>query len=153
MLKLDIPERETIELQHAVIDINGTLAVDGVAIAGVAERLEELSEHLTIHLVTAGTHDHLQELERDLGFPIHVTHRSEEKLRYVRDLGPSKVIAIGNGANDTTMLRLAGLGIAVMATEGVSIRALQAADVVVGSPLDAIDLLLKPKRLIATLRG
>ncbi|GHO43164.1 HAD family hydrolase [Ktedonospora formicarum] len=153
MLKIDIPERETIELQHAVIDINGTLAVDGVAIAGIAERLDELSEQLTIHLITAGTHNHLQELERDLGFRLNIAHRSEEKLRYVRDLGPSRVVAIGNGANDTTMLRLAALGIAVMGEEGVSIRALQAADVIVSSPHHAIDLLLKPKRLIATLRG
>jgi soluble P-type ATPase len=45
------------------------------------------------------------------------------------------------------------LGIAVLTTEGVAIRALQAADVLVHNPIDAIDLLLKPKRLIATLRG
>lgn len=153
MLKIDIPERGTIELQHAVFDVNGTLAVDGIAIAGIAEKLDELSDQLTIHLVTSGTHERLQELERDLGFRLQIAHRSEEKLRYVRDLGPSKVIAIGNGANDTTMLRLAALGIAVMTKEGVSIRALQAADVLVANPHDAIDLLLKPKRLVATLRG
>jgi soluble P-type ATPase len=74
-------------------------------------------------------------------------------VRYVQQLGPDHVIAFGNGINDTSMLRLAMLGIAVLTTEGVAIRALQAADVLVHSPLDAIDLLLKPKRLIATLRG
>ncbi|GCE49020.1 soluble P-type ATPase [Thermosporothrix hazakensis] len=153
MIKLEIPERNSLELHHAVFDINGTLAVDGVAISGVAERLQKLSEHLTIHLLSAGTHDNISGLEQTLGYKIHITHRGEEKLRYVRELGPSKVVTIGNGANDSGMLRLAALGIAVVNLEGGSIKALVAADVVVASPIHAIDLLLKPKRLIATLRG
>jgi hypothetical protein len=40
-----------------------------------------------------------------------------------------------------------------MAAEGVATSALQAADLLVAGPLDAIDMLLKPKRLVATLRG
>jgi soluble P-type ATPase len=74
-------------------------------------------------------------------------------MRYVQQLGPTHVVAFGNGANDTGMLRLAILGIAVLTSEGIAIRALQAADVLVHSLLDTIDLLLQPKRLIATLRG
>jgi hypothetical protein len=40
-----------------------------------------------------------------------------------------------------------------MTAEGVATSALQAADVLAPDPLAAIDLLLKPKRLVATLRG
>jgi soluble P-type ATPase len=152
-IRVDIPQRGIIELQHAVFDINGTLAIDGTVYPEVAERLQDLAEQLTVHLLTAGTHGNLPELEKALGFPLHVIHRGDEKVRYVQQLGPDHVIAFGNGINDTSMLRLAMLGIAVLTTEGVAIRALQAADVLVHSPLDAIDLLLKPKRLIATLRG
>jgi len=43
--------------------------------------------------------------------------------------------------------------VAVLAGEGVAIEALQAADVLALGTIDAIDLVLKPKRLIATLRG
>jgi soluble P-type ATPase len=50
------------------------------------------------------------------------------------------------------MLRAAKLGIAVCLKEGCSKRATEAAQIFVKSPLDAIDLLLSPKRLIATLR-
>jgi P-type E1-E2 ATPase len=153
MLKIDIPQRGVIELHHAVFDINGTLAIDGIAIPKVAERLEALKKDLSIHLLTAGTHGKQDELERALGFPLHATHSGDEKMRYVHQFGASTVVAIGNGSNDVGMLRLATIGIAVLSEEGVSIRALQAADVLVRSPLDAIDLLLKPKRLIATLRG
>ena len=50
------------------------------------------------------------------------------------------------------MLRAAGLSIAVCLKEGCSVRAVEASRILVLSPVDAIDLLLSPKRLIATLR-
>jgi len=48
---------------------------------------------------------------------------------------------------------LAAIGVAVLAGEGVAMGALQAADVLAFGPVDAIDLVLNPKRLVATLRG
>ena len=152
-IKIDIPQRGVIELQHAVFDINGTLAVDGVVVSGVPQRIKTLAEHISIHLLTAGTHGNLSEIERTLGFPLHVVNRGDEKMRYVQQLGVENVIAFGNGMNDHGMLRLAVLGVVVATPEGMALRALQAADIVVRTPLDALDLLLKPKRLIATLRG
>ena len=41
----------------------------------------------------------------------------------------------------------------MLAEEGVASRAVQAADVLALGPVDAIELILKPKRLVATLRG
>jgi len=152
-VKLDIPQRGAIELQHAVFDINGTLAVDGVAVPGVAERLKTLSNQISIHLLTAGTHSRLLELEHALGCPLHVVNRGDEKMRYVQQLGPASVIAFGNGVNDVGMLRLASIGIAILTPEGIAVRAWQTADVLVYGPVNALDLLLKPMRLIATLRG
>lgn len=153
MLRIDIPQRGILELQHAVFDVNGTLAVDGVASPEVAARLKQLSEHLSVHILTAGTHGNLPQLEQTLGFPLQIIGKGDEKMRYVQQLGPANVIAFGNGNNDVGMLRLAAIGVAVMTQEGIAIRALQGADIVVRSPLDALDLVLKPKRLIATLRG
>ncbi len=152
MIRIDIPNRGTIELHHAVFDVNGTLAVDGVPIPGVVDRLKSLAAQLSIHALTAGTHGNLEMLEKAFGFPLQMIGTGEEKANYVQKLGPSSVIAIGNGANDAAMLRLAAIGLAVLAAEGVAISALQAADVLVTSPLDAIGLLLNPKRLVATLR-
>src|SRR6266516_3957060 len=131
MIRIDIPQRGIIELHHAVFDVNGTLAVDGIPIPGVGDRLQVLAEHLSLHVIATG----------------------EEKLRYVERLGPAGVIAFGNGRNDVAMLHLAAIGIAILAGEGVAIEALQAADVLAPGPVEAIDLVLKPKRLIATLRG
>ncbi len=153
MIRIDIPKWGSIELQHAVFDVNGTLAVDGMPIPGVVARLQALGEHLSLHALTAGTHGNLAELARVLGFPLQLIATGEEKVHYVQHLGPAQVIAFGNGRNDVGMLRLAAIGVAVLAAEGAAMDALQAADVLALGPVEAIDLLLKPKRLIATLRG
>jgi soluble P-type ATPase len=153
MIRIDIPLLGIVELQHAVFDVNGTLAVDGKPIPGVADRLKALGEHLSLHVLTAGTHGNIAEIERALGFPVHMITIGEEKVHYVEQLGPASVIAFGNGMNDVGMLRLAAIGVAVLAGEGVAIGALQAADVLALGPVDAIDLVLNPKRLVATLRG
>ncbi|HEX6484101.1 MAG TPA: HAD hydrolase family protein [Ktedonobacteraceae bacterium] len=153
MIHIDIPQRGSFELRHAVFDINGTLAIDGVPLVGVADRLETLSGHLSIHLLTAGTHGNLADIEKELGHPLQSISTGEDKVNYVKKLGPDGVVAIGNGANDAGMLQLAAIGIAVLAGEGVAASALRAADVLVTSPIHAIELLLLPKRLVATLRG
>lgn len=152
MIHIEIPQRGVFELQHAVFDINGTLAVDGKPIPKVADSLKSLAALLSIHALTAGTHGNLAELKEALGLPLQIISSGEDKARYVQQLGPDNVIAFGNGANDATMLRLAAIGVAVLAAEGVAISALQAADVLAPGPIDAIDLVLNPKRLVATLR-
>ncbi len=153
MIRLAIPGRETIELHHAVFDINGTLAIDGELIPEVFDRLQELTAHLSLHALTAGTHGNMAEIEHLLGFPLHLVMSGEEKARYVRQLHPEQVIAFGNGMNDVEMLRLAAIGVGILGSEGMAAPVLQAADVIAHGPIDAIDLILKPKRLMATLRG
>jgi soluble P-type ATPase len=153
MIRIDIPQWGSIELQYAVFDVNGTLAVDGLPIPGVVDQLKTLTESLSLPAVTAGTHGNLVELERVLGLPLQIIGSGEEKRRYVEQLGPESVIAFGNGRNDVGMLRIAAIGVAILAGEGVAIGALQAADVLAPGPVEAIDLVLHPKRLVATLRG
>ncbi len=153
MIRLAIPGRETIELHHAIFDINGTLAIDGELIPEVIDRLQELSTHLSLHALTAGTQGNVKEIAQLLGFPLHLVMNGEEKARYVQQLHPERVIAFGNGMNDVEMLRLAAIGVGILGSEGMAAPVLQVADVVAHGPIDAIDLLLKPKRLVATLRG
>ena len=114
--------------------------------------MKELAAQVSVHALTAGTHGNTAEMQQTLGFPLHIIDSGEEKACYVEQLGPAHVIAFGNGANDVGMLRLAAIGVAVLAAEGVAVEALQAADVLAFGPVDAIDLVLKPKRLVATLR-
>lgn len=62
-------------------------------------------------------------------------------------------VCIGNGRNDHLMLRPAALAIAVVQQEGAWTDTLASAQVIVREIRDALDLLLYPQRLIATLRG
>jgi soluble P-type ATPase len=80
MIRLDIPGRAVIELHHAVFDINGTLAIDGKLIPEVIDRLQELSTHLSLHALTAGTHGNMTEIGHLLGFPLHLVMRNAIKL-------------------------------------------------------------------------
>jgi len=74
------------------------------------------------------------------------------KAKIVRAIGREQTVAVGNGMNDEVMLREAALGVLVIGREGAAVRSLLAADLVVTSIEDALDLLASPKRLIASLR-
>ena len=156
MIELQITGRGIIELEYAVFDVNGTLAVDGQLIAGVEPLIAQLRGKLEVRLLTADTHGRQVEIDRQLKFTADRLkpggHEREQKAEYVRTLEASKVVAIGNGANDVDMLRAAALGIAVIGHEGAAFEVLSAADVVTHNIFDAIGLLLYPKRLVATLR-
>lgn len=156
MLEVDVPGRGLLRLAHAVLDVNGTIARDGELLPGVADRLRALGASLEIHLLTADTHGRQAELDRQLGLRATLlaspTGQAEQKAEYVRRLGADAVVAIGNGANDALMLREAALGIAVVGPEGAAGVAVRGADVVVVDICAALDLLLHPRRLIATLR-
>ncbi len=154
MLTADIPGRGPLEIAHLVLDLNGTLAVDGVVAAPVVERLQSLSRIVQVHVVTADTFGTATKLH---GVGVHVQvlepgDQVEAKVAVVRSLGAGHTAAVGNGANDEGMVREAALGIAIAGREGAFTRTMLAADVVVGHIEDALDLLLFPKRLIATLR-
>jgi P-type E1-E2 ATPase len=155
MITIRIPGWQTLDLAHLVLDLNGTIALDGQVLPGVAERLAALSANLTIHLVTADTQGQAAQSAECLGlqlFRIVPGDEASQKLDLVAQLGPARTVTIGNGANDAGMLAAAALGIAVLGPEGLATTALQAAGVVVGRIEDALDLLLRPQRLIATLR-
>jgi P-type E1-E2 ATPase len=155
MIEVTIPGWGELRLQYAVLDVNGTLALDGVLVDGVAERLTALRPQLDVRLLTADTHGGQAAIDARLGLTaerLAPGQEREQKAAYVGKLGAAQTVAIGNGNNDAGMLATAGLGIAVMGREGLSVEAMQSADIVVASILDGLDLLLRPKRLIATLR-
>ena len=155
MIELNIPGRGLIQLQHLVCDVNGTLAVDGVLLDGVKPRLNILRDRLTVHLLTADTHGKQDVIDQQLGLKsirIPPGNESEQKQTYVSRLEADQVVAIGQGANDAGMLRIAGLGICVLSPEGTAVETLQAADLVVVNIFDALDILEKPLRIVATLR-
>ena len=117
MIELDIPGRGELQIEHLVMDVNGTLALDGILMEGVAKRVGALRDRLTVHLLTADTHggqaviDHLLNLK---AIRIQRGNEAEQKAAYIRQLGAERVAAIGQGANDALMLKNAALSICVL---------------------------------------
>jgi len=155
MLELNIPGRGEIHLEHLVCDVNGTLALDGLLLPGVASTLARLNGILQVHLITADTHGQQASIDRELGLAaVRLLPGGEaaQKAAFVRQLGAARCAALGQGSNDAGMLAEAAIGVCVLSPEGLSLEALNAADVLASDILSALDLFLQPKRLIATLR-
>jgi soluble P-type ATPase len=156
MIEVVIPGYRTLRLEYLVMDYNGTLAVDGVLLPGVAEGLARLKDKLAIHVATADTFGKAAaQLER---LPCKLTVLGKEnqdagKLAFIRSLGAEAVAAIGNGRNDRMMLKESSLGIAVILEEGAALETLLSADIVCPSIPSALALLDNPLRMTATLRS
>ena len=155
MIELEIPGRGQVCIQHIVSDVNGTLAIDGQLIDGLAKRIASLRDRVTVHLLTADTHKHQAAIDAQLGLQavrVQPGNEAAQKEDFVRKLGTETVAAIGQGANDALMLKAAGLGICVLSKEGVAIETLQAADLLMPDILSALELFDKPLRIVASLR-
>jgi soluble P-type ATPase len=156
LIELAVPGFGKLQLDHLVLDYNGTLAVDGKLLPGVKRRLAALGTRLRIHVITADTFGKARAGLAGLDCRLEIVKSGGEdraKAAYVRRLRQDRVACIGNGRNDRRMLRVAALGIAVVQTEGASTEALAAADLLVPSVCDALDLFLNPRRLTASLRA
>jgi P-type E1-E2 ATPase len=155
MIQFNIPGLGDYRLAHLVMDVNGTLAVDGQLIDGVAGKLASLQALVEIHLLTADTHGKQYLIDQQLGLTaVRIQSGGEalQKAEYVRRLGSETVAAIGQGANDAEMLKTAKLGICVISVEGVARDSLLACDLVAPTILSALELLEKPARISASLR-
>ena len=154
MIKIAIPGREELTLRHLVLDYNGTIAEDGEIIESIRPRLEELAKELSIYVITADTHG--TAAKKCEGLPLRAltfptTEVGKIKAEEVRKLNGG-VVTIGNGFNDIQMSDAADLSICVIGAEGCCGALLAHTDIVVTSIEDALDLLLKPGRIRATLR-
>jgi soluble P-type ATPase len=156
MITVDIPGFRKLALDHLVLDYNGTLAVDGNLVAGAGSLLTRLSEDIAVHVITADTFGKVRQSMADIPCSVSVLppgKQDQAKLDYITRLGPAQTVCMGNGRNDRLMLKAAALGVAVLLKEGASVETLIAADVVCKSIADALELLVEPLRLIATLRS
>jgi P-type E1-E2 ATPase len=155
MISIDIPGWGNLEVEYVLFDLNGTLTEDGKILPGVKERIQAISEWVKVYILTADTLATATETLRDLRVELVIIpgeNSKRGKVDFLKTLRPEVTLAIGNGSNDQLMLQESALGIAVLQGEGMSRAAMENADIIVKDISDAFDLLLKPKRLIATLR-
>jgi len=153
-MKIDIPGWGSVDIENIVIDLDGTIATDGRISLEVKEKIGALSNLAKIYILTADPQGPAN--EEILGMKAELIKVPNEdskrgKLDFLKTLNLEMTVAIGNGSNDQLILKEAALGIAVLGDEGVSVSAMKSADIVVKNIQNALDLFLKPKRLITTL--
>lgn len=156
MIEISIPGLFELNLRYLVLDYNGTIAHNGKIVTGVKKCIIELAKKLEIHVVTADTFGDATTRLADVPCKIHLLKKLDQdrqKMEYVKSLGSDFTVCIGNGRNDCLMLKEAILGIAVVLGEGAFSKIIFDADVVCTSIISALELLLFPKRLQATLRN
>lgn len=155
MIDVAIPGFGHLVLAELVCDFNGTLARDGRLLDHARALLPKVANVLTVRVVTGDTFGTARRELRDCACEVSLLEpegQAQAKADLVARLGAERIVAIGNGRNDRLMLANAALGIAVIGDEGAAGDAVRASDVVVRHVADALELLLEPRRLVATLR-
>jgi hypothetical protein len=90
LFRLDISGFKRLELKYLVLDYNGTLALDGELVEGVADLIRQLEGTLEIHVLTADTRGRCADRLRGLPVRLSILETRPEdqaKLEYVRKLG------------------------------------------------------------------
>ena len=155
MISIDIPGWGNMEVENVVLDLNGTLATDGKILPELKKKIRALAGRVKIYVLTADTQGTATEEIREMNVElvkVEGEDSKEGKFNFLKSLDLEKTVAMGNGNNDELILKEAALGIGILGDEGISVTAVKQADIMIKNISDALDLLLKPKRLIATLR-
>ena len=154
MIPIERPGLDPLEFESVLLDFDGTLAIDRRVHPKVKDKINLLSKRTNIYVLTTQRKELIEERLRKVKAEIIYLAEgdsSRRKLDLLRQLGPSRCVAIGNGMDDAAMIEEAGIGICVIGKEGSSGEAMNNADLVFTDILDALDFLLKPLRQKATL--
>jgi soluble P-type ATPase len=152
-MNIDIPGIGLLMIDTVILDLNGTLAVDGKVIEGAAERIQKLKElSMAMYLFTGNSNGNGAEVAKQLGLKLFIAADGHAKAEEAKKLQPDTTATIGNGRIDLELFRIVRLRIATLQAEGIYATLLLNTDIVVPSINDALDLFLHKKRLIGTLR-
>jgi soluble P-type ATPase len=155
MIDVDVPGFGRLSLSELVCDFNGTLACDGRLLDDARVLLPRVASLVNVRVVTGDTFGSARKALHDYPCEVRLLgalDQARAKADFVAEIGAERVVAIGNGRNDRLMLEAAALGIGVIGDEGIAAEAASASDIVTRHIRDALQLLLEPRRLVASLR-
>jgi len=154
MIPIERPGLDPLEIEFVLLDFDGTLAIDRRVHPKAKDKINLLSKRTNLYVLTTQKKELIEERLRKMKAEIIYLAEgdsSRRKLDLLRQLGPSRCAAIGNGMDDAAMIEEAGIGICIIGKEGTSGEAMNNADLVFTDILDALDFLLKPLHQKATL--
>ena len=153
MITIQRPGQSPLEIEHLLIDFEGTLASDRRVHPKAKDKINLLSKKTKIYIFARSEREIVEIVLRKVKAEILYLpdgSASQTKQELLTRLGREKTAAIGNGADDASILQEAALGICVLGREGAAGESLCKADLIVTDILHALDFLLKPLRQKAT---
>jgi soluble P-type ATPase len=154
MINIQRPGQEPLEIDFILFDFEGTLASDRRVHPKAKDKINLLSKRTKIYILAKEEKERVEEvLKKVKAEIIYLTEgeSSQKKLDLLHQLGATRTVAVGNGADDGPMMGEAVFSLCVIGKEGASSEAAKNADVVFTDILDALDFLLRPLRQKATL--
>ncbi len=154
MIYIQRPGQEPLEIDFILFDFEGTLASDRRVHPKAKDKINLLSKRAKIYILTKEEKERVEEVLKKVNAEIvYLTGEasSPKKMDILHQLGATRTVAVGNGADDGPLMEESGFGLCVIGKEGASSGAVKNADVVFTDILDALDFLLKPLRQKATL--
>jgi len=153
---IDIPGFKKVTITNLICDFNGTLANKGELINGVAKLMNELAVKIKIYVITADTFGTVEQQLKGINceiLKISNENQAKQKLDLLNKLNPENTVCFGNGKNDELMLKNSVIGIGIMENEGIFSKNILNAHIICKNIQNAFELLLIPKKLVATLRN
>ncbi|HUL22307.1 MAG TPA: hypothetical protein VLZ10_12680 [Thermodesulfobacteriota bacterium] len=154
MIYIQRPGQEPLEIDFILFDFEGTLASDRRVHPKAKDKINLLSKRTKIYILTKEENERVEEVLKKVDAEIvHLKpgESSARKMDFLRRLGATRTVVVGNGADDGPVMEEAGFGLCIIGKEGASSGAMKNAHVVFTDILDALDFLLKPLRQKATL--
>jgi len=152
---IEIPNFKNLYIQNILFDYNGTLAEDGKVSKEIHTLLRDVCKKYNVFVITADTFGSVKKELKDFDLEVIILsseNHTDEKEDFLQKLGAEGTIALGNGNNDALMLKTAVVSMSILGEEGCAREALFASDIICKNITNAMQLLLHPKRMIATLR-
>lgn len=143
-----------LEINTIIIDLNGTLAVNGKVATDVKERINSLQNDygFQIVLLSGDQRGNGSQIAEELGIKFHKAKSQAEKEQICLEYDCDKLAAIGNARIDIGTFKQAKLAIATLQGEGIHTAIIPHIDIIVPSIANALDLFLDPDTLKATMK-
>ena len=152
-MRIEIPKGETIEINTIVLDLNGTLSVNGIVSDETKELIVKLKElNYRIVLISGDIRGNAKQISDELQLDLFLGATSNEKANQMQQFDKETTAAIGNARIDIGTFENAKLSIATMQAEGIHTAIIKHVDIIVPTIENALDLFINVKSLAGTLR-
>ncbi len=152
-MKYSVPEVGDIDIRTIILDLNGTLSVNGKVSSETEQLVHDLVEKgFEILLLTGDQRGTAADYCSKLGINFVECKNSEEKATATKKYNKATTAAIGNARIDIGTFENAILSIATLQSEGIHTGIVEHVDVIVPSIEDALKFFLDEGTFTATMR-